>query len=131
MTKQLNETITQLEALDKARTQGKCHTSRSRCDGDELISVDAEDRHISLHMIEPEKAMEDVMNAKFSASAPTMMQVIRKLKAKCDEQERLLDVAIEFVAEITLALGKYPEVNGTQVVADAYKTLTQLQARGK
>lgn len=52
-----------------------------------------------------------------------MLQVIRELKAKCDEQERLLDEAI-------LCLAWYAD----RVVASgehAAQTLTQLQARDK
>lgn len=46
----------------------------------------------------------------------------------CAEQEALLkqmaealDKAERFTAELTLVGGKYPEINGTQLVADAYK----------
>lgn len=41
--------------------------------------------------------------------------------------ERALGLAKDFVEELTKIGGKYPEINKTRVVADAYKTLKEIE----
>ena len=70
-------------------------------DGDICTLSDGE--YISYHSAEEREA-----NANLIAAAPDMR---------------------DFIEEITKANGKYPELNGTQIVLDAYKLLAQAEGR--
>ena len=54
-----------------AFTPGPWHVKPSRSDGDELLEVNSNSRHITLHMIE---AAEDIANARLIAAAPELLQ---------------------------------------------------------
>jgi hypothetical protein len=42
------------------------------------------------------------------------------------ELQRKLDIAKAFIEEITRASGKYPYLNNTIIIQDAYKTLKEI-----
>jgi len=68
------------------------------------------------------------MADKYSSLAGAQMDVTAELIVTAVNSHKEL---VGFVEELVNATGKYPELNGTQVVADAYEVLNKLTKQEK
>ena len=59
-------------------------------------------------------------DTQFIASAPDMAAMIQQLRGE-------LDIAIDFIEELTSLGGKYPDASGTNIVPDAYKAIRKIK----